>query len=566
MGDSHAPHSKPMYTIYNIMIRNLSEAFSNINERLYGCTNAEGENTITPEWLRNFSEETDYLQKRMGLEPLQCILFAAVLAAHGSNRTAMNAVAKILGIDYLKLLTFSKDLGVLRDRGLIRLRGTNDISVPGPVILSLMKDEVYEKPRVDGLSAKALVRRVFAFVKGMFNEEYTHWQALEEIDILLNANPSTRYATACEKYINPGKVAPPERMLFHVMAYLHLQRDYTVFDMGDIEEYIKDDETMDTLRDYAETESLALQVTGVIEPAKADGFLEKGSFSFKDEVVKEMFADIHVTQTNLKTVDLDDLSNKPAKALFYNSVEKEQIQRLDTLLDEGNLRRVFASMKEKGLRTGLICLFYGDPGTGKTETVYQMARRTGRSILEADVARLRNCYVGETEKNMRALFSDYRKACEENELAPILLFNEADAILGTRMEGAVKSVDRMENSVQNILLQEMESFEGILIATTNLLGNLDPAFERRFLFKIRFNKPEVEPRRMIWKSQIPALSDSDALALAAEFPFSGGQIENVTRKYAIESILSGKDGDVEQLRLFCREESTGRGSRRRIGF
>lgn len=121
-----------------------------------------------------------------------------------------------------------------------------------------------------------------------------------------------------------------------------------------------------------------------------------------------------------------------------------------------------------------------------------MARRTGRKILEADVAKLRNCYVGETEKNMRALFADYRTACEENKLKPILLFNEADAILGKRMEGAVKAVDRMENSVQNILLQEMETFEGIMIATTNLLGNLDPAFERRFLFKIRFNKPELE--------------------------------------------------------------------------
>ena len=151
-------------------------------------------------------------------------------------------------------------------------------------------------------------------------------------------------------------------------------------------------------------------------------------------------------------------------------------------------------------------------------------------------------------------------------MLPILLFNEADAILGKRMEGAVKSVDRMENSVQNILLQEMETFEGIMIATTNLLGNLDPAFERRFLFKIRFDKPDLEPRRQIWKSQFPSLTDEEATFLAKEFSFSGGQIENVVRKYTIDSVLSGAEGGYEQLARFCREESVGKEYRSRIGF
>lgn len=223
-------------------------------------------------------------------------------------------------------------------------------------------------------------------------------------------------------------------------------------------------------------------------------------------------------------------------------------------------------MTEKGLRTGFTCLFYGDPGTGKTETVYQLARRTSRKIMEADVAKLRNCYVGETEKNMRSLFEKYRIANAESDLTPILLFNEADAILGKRMDGAEKSVDRMENSVQNILLEEMEKFSGIMIATTNLLGNLDPAFERRFLFKVRFNKPELEPRSRIWKSQFPSLSDEQALSIAEEFPFSGGQIENVVRKWTIDSILSGTDGGFNDLRRYCVEESVTKQMVKRIGF
>ena len=198
--------------------------------------------------------------------------------------------------------------------------------------------------------------------------------------------------------------------------------------------------------------------------------------------------------------------------------------------------------------------------------MYQLARQTGRKILEADVAKIRNCYVGETEKNMRALFADYRIACKENERTPILLFNEADAILGTRLEGAVRSVDRMENSVQNILLQEMENFSGIMIATTNLKGNLDPAFERRFLYKVRFNKPEPEPRAQIWLSQFPFLSEDDARKLASDFDLSGGQIENIVRKQNIDSILSGAEPSYDTLCAYCREESSVKSQINRIGF
>ena len=105
-----------------------------------------------------------------------------------------------------------------------------------------------------------------------------------------------------------------------------------------------------------------------------------------------------------------------------------------------------------------------------------------------------------------------------------------------------------------------------MIATTNLLGNLDPAFERRFLFKVRFNKPELEPRTQIWRSQIPTLTEEDAQSLAGEFAFSGGQIDNVARKLTIDSILSDTPTDLEHLRTYCREESVGKSQRTKIGF
>lgn len=224
-------------------------------------------------------------------------------------------------------------------------------------------------------------------------------------------------------------------------------------------------------------------------------------------------------------------------------------------------------MKDKGLRSGFTCLFYGSPGTGKTETVYQIARESGRDLFIVDVSQIKSCWVGESEKNIKDVFDKYRACVREGGTVPILLFNEADAIFGIRQQGAERAVDKMENSIQNIILQEMEDLDGILIATTNLTENLDKAFERRFLYKIRFDKPSLEVKRQIWKSMMPDITDANAAYLADKFELSGGQIENVARKKTIQSILSGNEPAIEDLIKYCCEEEVGaKKERRRIGF
>jgi AAA+ superfamily predicted ATPase len=144
---------------------------------------------------------------------------------------------------------------------------------------------------------------------------------------------------------------------------------------------------------------------------------------------------------------------------------------------------------------------------------------------------------------------------------------EADAVISKRSENVERSVDKMENSIQNIILQEMENLEGILIATTNLTKNLDSAFERRFLYKIEFAKPSLEAKQAIWQAMLPSLSDADAAVLATKYDFSGGQIENVVRKESVEEILTGNIADINRLMEFCNEERLDGGhSNRRIGF
>ena len=219
------------------------------------------------------------------------------------------------------------------------------------------------------------------------------------------------------------------------------------------------------------------------------------------------------------------------------------------------------------MRRGFACIFYGSPGTGKTETVLQLARETGRAIKMVDVPNLRSKWVGDTEKNIKAVFDDYRRLCKDSKLAPILLFNEADAVLCKRNEGAVTGVDKMENAMQNIILQEMENLDGIMIATTNLSGNLDAAFERRFLYKIEFLKPTPNESKHIWRALLPDLDEKDALDLASAYSFSGGQIENIARKHIIDGILNEEDGlAIDAIREACRAEQFHNKSVNKIGF
>ena len=135
------------------------------------------------------------------------------------------------------------------------------------------------------------------------------------------------------------------------------------------------------------------------------------------------------------------------------------------------------------------------------------------------------------------------------------------------MEGAQTAANKMENSLQNIILQEMENLDGILIATTNLAGNMDKAFERRFLYKIKFEKPTLEARMSIWHEMIPSLSDYDTKVLAEKYDFSGGQIENIARHNVINNILYGDKGNnIETLMTYCESECLETKITRKIGF
>ena len=246
--------------------------------------------------------------------------------------------------------------------------------------------------------------------------------------------------------------------------------------------------------------------------------------------------DIKFTNDNQQRRGLKHHDDITARQLFYDEATSRQVDELSRLLSEENYQQIRQRLQDKGFRCGFTCLFYGTPGTGKTETVLQLARQTGRDIMQVNVSEIKSKWVGDSEKNIKALFDDYRSKVKDCEITPILLFNEADAIINRRQEMAERGVDKMENSIQS------------------------------FLYKIKFNKPTIEARQHIWQSMIPSLSTDAASQLATRYDFSGGQIENIARHHAIDTILHGDDADdLQSLITHCDQERLEK-KVRRVGF
>ena len=282
---------------------------------------------------------------------------------------------------------------------------------------------------------------------------------------------------------------------------------------------------------------------------------------FKED--KDLFLD-----SGLKDKDVILHTSIIEKNLFFNEKERKNLEFLTALLHQDNYNSVVNRLRDQKMSQGVTILFHGNPGTGKTESVYQICRATQRNIKRIEISETKSKWFGQSEKLIKQVFDSYRRMVDSNTVSPVLLFNEADGIFGTRKTVDTSSVHQTENAIQNIILSEMESeFRGILIATTNLTKNLDKAFERRFLYKIYFEKPDTQTKALIWKDKIPMLSEEECNKLAKVYDLSGGQIQNVATKFVLKQILTGTKPGLNEIEEYCQEEFLGKKTeRRKIGF
>ena len=509
---------------------------------------------LDDEFLESAEPELTLLSSRLGVTPVQAVLFSICLNC-GPYRVNYDDLACHLDIGNVRVLSYGKDLDALVRHRLLRYRDVvegDSVGVPRDVLKALKNDEVPELPKIKGLNVFEFFEAVNRIFNDLIDDAATVYEARQELEDLVAANPKLEFV----KRLRALKLRGVNWMILFFFIHLFVNKDDNRIRSGELSLLFTRQSSFSEARSALQSGDHPLMVKKLIEHFCEDGIADPTTYCLTNSAKSNLLCELNLKTSDIRISDLRNPADLTPKEMFYPAEVGKQVVELSSFLSQEKYVEIRERMQQQGFRQGFACLFYGGPGTGKTETVYQLARRTGRPIMTVDVPQIKSKWVGESEKNLKALFERYRNAVNRCEVAPILFFNEADAIIGKRKSGAEYAVDKMENTLQNILLQEMENLDGILIATTNLEGNLDSAFERRFLYKIKFETPDATVRAKIWQEMIKDLTEAEAEHLAKIFDFSGGQIENVARKYAISGILYGAGAKprLEQLVDYCKSE------------
>ena len=520
---------------------------------------------MSKEFMRKAKPEIQLLAKSYGITERQAVLFC-VCMERGPRRVDYNDLASYLDIKKISALSFAGDIDALVRRRLLKYRDVkdeDDFDIPTAVIRCLKHNEVYQMPRRTGLDCAELFELLYQWFEDLNDDAISPGELQEELQTLFDDNRQVGFVQRLRQY----HLSEEDEMMVALFCHCLVNADDNDIRFGQIESLYSTKADFNNAKVSLRSGEHRLMKAKLIEHRCEDGIAATTRFCLTEDAKRNLLAEMKISTTEEKLADVIKSKDLTEKKMFYVKENGQQVGELQSLLMPGKYSEIHRRMQLSGFRTGFACLFYGGPGTGKTETAYQLARQTGRDIMVVDVPQIKSKWVGDSEKNIKALFDRYREQVKRAKLTPILLFNEADAIIGIRKQGAQNAVDKMENSIQNIILQEMEQLDGIMIATTNLTQNLDTAFERRFLYKIKFEKPTEEARAHIWHSMIPDLSEHDIHALASKYDFSGGQIENIARHYAINTILHGSSGDVLPMLIrHCDNERLDGARSSKIGF
>jgi len=373
--------------------------------------------------------------------------------------------------------------------------------------LNLLKDRILAAP--DKLGIKALVRQnglnddqLFIILVVMYHQLFCD-DRITEADLSLSLAPDPRFRWLQQQLLSADSVLITSGLISREQRYHRTQ----VNTLGIPDEILK---------------SLGYS------PNTSDGVTTKISSYFQKCQPKQTINDVIIPAAD--------------KQLISQIITKCRSDKRRDLENWG--------FKEESNKQGVVLLLYGPPGTGKTFTAGAIANELHRDLLSLNVPELRNKYYGETEKLIKKAFCEMREMAVKDSNAPVFLLNEADQLIHKRI-ASTSTCSTIENSIQSIILEELETFPGILIFTTNLESNLDEAFFRRLDLKFKFKLPDLDSRRNLWRmylrKEIPGSEDIDVELLAQRYLFSGAQIAMVVQNACIEAIA--RNGKSKRLYL-----------------
>ncbi len=531
-----------------------------IHQKAAGCR-------LSDEFFQETGPDLDELAKKFRTNRIQTLFLANVFAMNLENRNVdFRKLMQYLGIGPLEMLAYLDDFEFLAKKNYVIRKGSrstatldvinNVYQINTPLVETIL-DNKNTQGKINDIFD--LLHHIDQWTKQKRKLEINAEFMIEQTGMLIEKHAGFKLIRTLMKY-QPGH---RDLILWLILIWRALN-GLKSLDLDDALDILFDDQASKVR--YLQslfagknplTESNLVQLKKISFPGhtiqlvltnKMSGIIKKCGFKLMDDQLTGKN-----TKENIHTVLMPSVI--PERELIFDPSGLQQLFMLKEIMQDRRLKPIQKRLKSKNLPEGITVLLHGIPGTGKTEAVKQMARETKRKLMIVDISETKSMWFGESEKMIKKIFSEYRDLAKHSKRLPILLFNEADAIISKRRDVHSGNTIQTQNAMQNILLEEIENFEGILIATTNLTGNIDKAFERRFLFKIRFDKPDVKTRAQIWQLKLPFLSPEEALTLAGQFDFSGGQIDNIARKCELQEMIHGQRATPKEIIAFCQNET-----------
>lgn len=503
----------------------------------------------------NYSVSLDRLCKFYSLNKIQIWILCMVCERYAANDTSfeMRNFSDILDVSAMSIMNWKKEVEFLIDKGFFKW----DIDGKEFQPTDIFMNSLYENTGFEAEPQKQIDDIVFLSHVGYgFCNRRANDRSARSVQ-----REMAGYEKNCEdldvvKRVKAELEELEDRIFLYDIAYdvircINSSLNITIEDLYDgVMRYSVAGRMMD--------ESDILFKKGLLE-FTSKGNLSDASITLTSKAKKLVFGDkAFLFEDTLDEKLLIMSDSIKAKKLFYSMQNQKEIDRLKNALQDETLKKIQERLETQGLPSGVAVLLYGAPGTGKTESVLQIARETCRNVVHVDISETKSAWFGESEKRIKKIFTSYRNVCEicrkKGEKIPILLFNEADAIISKRKDSSAGNCAQTENAIQNIILEELENLDGIFIATTNLVVNMDGAFERRFLFKVKFENPSIESKTCIWKDKLSWLDENQAKGFACDYDFSGGQIDNIVRKITMNEVITGERPSMSEIHEMCRNE------------
>jgi hypothetical protein len=528
---------------------------------------------LDPEQIAAASAELDELSGYMEVNRIQAILFAAILSLNfKKRRVSVDQLAGHFGVNGIHIMAHFDDLKALQKLRWIRsdMDGESKYAMLSDINFYITRDvldRVMNRSKELQPSKHGDIYQILAEVINLSvdfdRERISHWDLMQDVRELVDTHRELPYFQALTR----EGLTQEEELAFMITCQRTLVGDAEI-DLNKVVQIAAGSsyDSMRLKRSIVKGENKLVKANLIM--LQEGLFMSDQQITLTDIAIRRYFSeDVDLLiRSKVDNSNIQKCTTISPVRLFFNPEEQEKIHQLGRLMSRKGYKEITGRLSQRDMRTGFTILLHGAPGTGKTETVMQLALKTKRDVMRVDLSQTKSMWYGESEKKIKKIFDQYREVLKYADHVPILLFNEADGLFGIRTSQEKSNTSQTFNTMQNILLEEMENFEGILIATTNLTANFDKAFERRFLYKIAFSPPAETARKMIWRSKLPEIPKNITGKLAVEFPFSGGQIENIARKCEIDGLLNGRQPGERELRNHCLEEKLNQPQRVKVGF